>query len=453
MTDTITNVLIEEKDYTEPEKLFNQLKRGFSPTLLTGKGPEDISRYSVIGIEPHTIITYEGDEFIIKTQRGEKRKKLTFKEGLKELLNENNFHTQPWPANRLGALGYLSYELFTRFENIKKQTKATYTMPLFEWVLYNTYYLFHRDEKKLWKVKVEYQNPSLINEKSPVYPEAEKGFQVTDVTPECSKEKYIDKVKTIQNYIEEGEVYEVNLSQGLKGHFSGSPLALFNRLYSLNSAPYSAYMERENQTIISSSPELYLRCEKDLVETRPIKGTAPRSENRETDSENKKVLLNCPKNQAELYMIIDLMRNDLSRVSEYGSVEVLEAKRVEAYENVFHLIGIIQSRLKKNKDYADLIEAAFPGGSITGCPRVRCMEITEEVEESWRNIYTGSLFIMNREMLNSSIVIRSCIIQKDNIYFNSGGAVTIDSDPIEEYRETEIKLRSLLKAVGHEGIL
>ena len=159
------------------------------------------------------------------------------------------------------------------------------------------------------------------------------------------------------------------------------------------------------------------------------------------------------KDQAELYMIIDLLRNDIGKVCRPGSVRVLDRKRIEAYENVYQLIGIVEGELEDDKDYVDLLRAVFPGGSITGCPKIRSMEIIDELETFRRNIYTGTIFHFNREFFQSNIVIRTAIVNGNRIFFNSGGAVTIDSVPEDEYDEIIHKVRNIMKVIGSDKFL
>jgi len=204
--------------------------------------------------------------------------------------------------------------------------------------------------------------------------------------------------------------------------------------------------------IISNSPEMFLKANENRVETRPIKGTVKTSINEKTDKKNRDYLLNSEKEQSELFMIIDLLRNDLSKVCEVNSVRVLNEKKLEKYENVYHLVGIIEGKLSGKKDYIDLIKATFPGGSITGCPKIRSIEIIKELEEYERNIYTGSIMILNNRFLDSSIVIRTAIIKDNAMYINSGGAITIDSKTEDEYQEMKNKISNFMRILNENNI-
>lgn len=431
MNNRIVEYRVTEIDYVQPNVLFDRIDRSFLPSILTGEGPDDISKSSIIGINPvKSVTTYDRDSLWNK---------------LRELNDSTNFHKFPYPVHRIGAIGTLSYEALHTIEKVDKKTKDHFKFPLLTWTIYKTYYYFDNSCKKAWLIELKY------NDEIPLQGEyyRDTGFSVTNLVPDFTPEEYRDNVDRVRENIIQGEVYEVNLTQGIKGEFIGSPYSLYKKLYKENSAPYSAYLEREEFTVVCNSPELFLKCDNRRVETRPIKGTAPRSKNIEDDDRFKSELYESIKNQAELFMIVDLMRNDLSKVCKVGSVIVKTKKRLEVYKNVHHLVSIIEGELVDKYDYIDLLKATFPGGSITGCPKVRCMELTEELEKSSRNLYTGSIFVMNRQFFNSNIVIRSCVIKDNKIVLNSGGAITIDSDPEDEYRESLIKLDSLFKAVNN----
>lgn len=426
---------IREIDYIKADILFNKIDKGYMPSLLTGEGPNDISKESVIGIKPVKNVTVKKNESLW--------------DRLRDLNNSTNFHSKPYPINRVGAIGYISYEALHTLERVDKKTQDHFTFPLLNWTIYKNYYYFDNTLKKAWFIELTYETEDNIKGKRVT----DGNFTVSNLKPDYPPNEYKKNVKRIRDLILEGEVYEVNLTQGIKGDFKGSPYSLFKKLYRENSAPYSAFIEREDYSVICNSPELFLKCDRYRVETRPIKGTAPRSKDLKTDTALKSELFDSQKNQAELFMIVDLMRNDLSKVCRVGSVKVRTPKRVEEYKNVHHLVSIIDGELEEDMDYIDLLKATFPGGSITGCPKVRCMEITEEIEKSSRNLYTGTIFLLNRELLNSNIVIRSCLIKDDSIVLNSGGAITIDSEPEDEYRESLIKLKSLFKAVACEDYI
>ncbi len=252
-----------------------------------------------------------------------------------------------------------------------------------------------------------------------------------------SRKTYMTGVEKIRDYIISGHIYQVNLSQRFEGAFHGCAFAMFKTLFEKAPAPFYAYVNAGDHRIVSTSPERFLRQSGRHVESRPIKGTRPRGKTGTQDRDNARELLNSAKDDAELSMIVDLVRNDLGRVCQAGSVRVAEHRRLEPYKNVFHLVSIVKGALVAEKDSVDLIRAAFPGGSITGCPRIRAMEIIDEMEPCRRHIYTGSIgYISFHETMDLSIAIRTATITGGRICFSVGGGVVFDSDPADEYEET-----------------
>ena len=260
-----------------------------------------------------------------------------------------------------------------------------------------------------------------------------------------SRKTYMAAVERIKEYIVSGHIYQANLSQRFEGAFYGSAFAMFRELFETAPAPFYAYVNAGDHQVVSTSPERFLLRSGRRVETRPIKGTRPRGATPEADRENAEALLVSAKDDAELSMIVDLMRNDLGRVCEGGSVRVSEHRRLESYKNVFHLVSVVEGTLRQDKDSVDLLLAAFPGGSITGCPRIRAMEIIDELEPCMRHIYTGSIgYIGFNDTMDLSIAIRTATITKGRICFSVGGGVVFDSDPADEYEETLHKGRSIM---------
>jgi para-aminobenzoate synthetase component 1 len=259
-----------------------------------------------------------------------------------------------------------------------------------------------------------------------------------------SRSAYTASIGQIKEYIRAGHIYQVNMSQRFELGFRGRGFDLFRSLFSLNPAPFYAFVQAGDHEILSTSPERFLKRSGSRVETRPIKGTRPRGETWEADRLLATELRDSPKDDAELSMIVDLLRNDLGKVCRAGSVRVSEHKRIEPYQNVFHLVSIVEGRLAPGKDSVDLLRAAFPGGSITGCPKVRAMEIIDELEPQQRHVYTGSIgYIGFQDTLDLSIAIRTATLLNDRLLYSVGGGVVFDSDPEEEYEETLHKGRSL----------
>lgn len=266
------------------------------------------------------------------------------------------------------------------------------------------------------------------------------------------REAYLRAVEAIRDYIARGDVYQVNLSQRFEGAFRGDAFSLFARLFEGNPAPFFAFVQAGDHQIVSTSPERFLELRGSRVEARPIKGTRPRGGTPEQDAALRRDLETHPKDDAELSMIVDLLRNDLGRACAAGSVRVVEHKRVEAYENVYHLVSVVDGVLDEGAGAVDLLRATFPGGSITGCPKIRAMEIIDELEPVRRHVYTGSIgYLGLRGTMDLNIAIRTATISGGRLVYAVGGGVVHDSDPAEEHEETLHKGRSIAAALDPAG--
>lgn len=256
---------------------------------------------------------------------------------------------------------------------------------------------------------------------------------------------HMNAVQRIRDYIAAGDVYQVNLSQRFEMGFAGDSYSLFKALYQMNPAPFFAYVNAGDHQIVSTSPERFLLRNGSRVETRPIKGTRPRGKTPEQDREMKVALSCSPKDDAELSMIVDLLRNDIGKVCVKGSVAVTQHKRLETYQNVYHLVSVVEGRLAENTNSVNLIRATFPGGSITGCPKIRSMEIIDELECVRRHVYTGAIgYISFHDTMDLSIAIRTATLAGDRLVFSVGGGIVYDSDPEDEYEETLHKGQTLM---------
>ncbi|MFO7903326.1 MAG: aminodeoxychorismate synthase component I [Pirellulaceae bacterium] len=289
----------------------------------------------------------------------------------------------------------------------------------------------------------ERARPSALNKRSRSRPEMRSNL---------SRAAYLEAVSHIQQYIRAGDVYQVNMSQRFGTDFSGDGFELFSRLFSSNPAPFFAYVNAGDHEIISTSPERFLLQQGRYVETRPIKGTRPRGRTLAEDKALREELVSSVKDEAELSMIVDLLRNDLGKVCVPGTIRVAEHKKLEAYANVTHLVSRVVGRLGQGRDSVDLIKAAFPGGSITGCPKIRSMEIIDELEAGARHIYTGSIGYMSfHQTMDLSIAIRTATLVNSKLLFSVGGGVVHDSNPEAEYEETLHKGHSFFQVIEEQG--
>ncbi len=274
----------------------------------------------------------------------------------------------------------------------------------------------------------------------------------TDAVSNFTRSDYLKAVAKCVDYIAAGDIFQVNLSQRITVADAPEPLAIYRALRKRNPAWYAAYMSFESDghqcAVLSSSPELFLRVRHGRVLTRPIKGTRPRTGDIETDKAASADLLASAKDNAELAMIIDLMRNDLGRVCKFGSLKVTEPRRLETHPTVFHLVGTVEGVLRPEVGPAELLKATFPGGSITGAPKIRAMEIIDELEPSARSVYTGCVGTVGVDgSCEWNIAIRTMICQGGSAHIQVGGGIVADSTPEGEHAETLDKARAMLEAI------
>ena len=271
-----------------------------------------------------------------------------------------------------------------------------------------------------------------------------------DVRSTFSRDDYLGAVQRVRDYVYAGDIFQANLSQRFEAPLSGTAWSFYQRLRRRNAAPFGAFLDFPDALVASASPERFLRVDvSGHVETRPIKGTTPRGIGPEHDAHLGRALTESSKDQAENLMIVDLMRNDLSRVCRPGTVDVPELFALERYATVHHLVSTVVGELARGEDALSLLTAAFPGGSITGAPKVRAMEIIAELEPSERGVYCGSIGYRSvTGAMDTSIAIRTAVIRNSRVYFSAGGGIVADSEPAQEYRETLAKARGIIDALA-----
>lgn len=264
-----------------------------------------------------------------------------------------------------------------------------------------------------------------------------------------SRQTFVDRVARAQRYIKAGDVYQINLSHRLEIPFAGSWFDFYARLTTVSPAPYAALLDFNSVKLASASPESFLRISGKHIRTRPIKGTRPRSDDPQKDARLSLELQSSEKELAELIMITDLLRNDLGRICEFGSVQVPELIRLERFQHVQHLVSTVEGRLTDSMSHVSALASCFPGGSITGAPKIRAMQIIDELETVARGPYTGAIgFIGFNQESQLSIAIRTAYATDDRVYFSIGAGIVADSDPEAEYEETIAKGRGFLETIG-----
>lgn len=424
------------KDVT-PEAAFLALKKLDRPFLFSGSGGTG-RRYSYAGAGPlSTMGTDKSDPF----------------EALSKVLAENKAEKGPFPFIS-GAVAYFSYDLKGLIEpSVAFSRKDGQHIPLFMAGLYDPVFVYDHHEAKGYLAS-QSAGPERIATfmellegapafKSAAIPKA-KSF-----SSDTSKEEYISSVIKAKKYIASGDIYQINLSHRLSIQWSGDPFALYMKLLETHPAPLSSYMDFGSFQIISNSPECLLRVEDGIAETCPIKGTRKRGRDSKEDNALIEELRASRKERAEHVMIVDLERSDLGKVCLPGSVEVSSYEEVVSYPHLHHMVSTIKGRLTPSIDSPMALKALFPGGSITGAPKVRAMQIIDEIENSARSIYTGGIGWFDQSGGSEiSVAIRTAVYKDGLLSLSVGGGIVADSVPEDEYDETILKAQDFLRALG-----
>lgn len=446
---------------TDIFSLFSEEKHPFLLDSSLQKGSR--GRFSFIGFEPFEIFSASGQEALQELAARYQRHQVDFKN---------------MPAPFAGGLvGFLGYDLGLSLEGLFSSAKNDFGLPDCFFGFYDGTIAIDHLLRKLYIVAtgLPEKNPALAekNAKAKIADIAKRLNEYlpgrADLSPDAgwpkeeddadfafqsnfTREKYIHAVQKVLGYIAQGEIYQVNLSQRFlfENRFDSqsSPFELYKVLCTLSPANFGAYFDAKDFQIISHSPEEFLRLKNNHVYTCPMKGTRPRGKDIIEDEIMKNELLASAKERAELLMVTDLERNDLGRVCDYGSVGVQSMCVLEEYATVFQTISIVEGNLRKDKNAFDLIKACFPSGSVTGCPKIRSMQIIDEIEKTRRGPYTGSLgYIGFNGDMDFNILIRTLVKKNNEISFHVGGGIVADSVPEREYEETLVKAKALRRAI------
>ncbi|MBN1369429.1 MAG: aminodeoxychorismate synthase component I [Dehalococcoidaceae bacterium] len=461
--------LIEEIDFPDSiDGLFLRFAGRRMPFLLDSSLAHDrYGRFSFTGSDPYMVASSDLGVTHIVERNLEYTCLSDPLDTLGRCLEKYRMPLQDFPVPFTGgAVGYLSYDMGRYIEDLPARAFCDVGIPGYCFGFYDRVVALDNLEHKAYIIsnglpetgragrvkaarRLEELKRIITADRPPVTPGMPGAdFKAGPVTSNFTREEYIRAVEKARQYIIEGDIFEVNLSQRFKAATTIPPFQLYRILRRINPAPFACYLDTGDLQVISASPERFLKINGDTIETRPIKGTRPRGSTAGEDKAMSEELSNSAKDKAENIMIVDLERNDLGKICRFGSVNVDELAILEEFPTVFHLTSTVKGRLREGITAMDVIRAAFPGGSITGAPKVRAMEIIDELEPVRRNIYTGSIgYIGSDGNLDLNIAIRTMIMKDGLVYFHAGGAVTYDSDPEMEYVETLHKARALIAAL------
>ncbi len=420
--------------------------------LLESASPDHIdSRFDIFSAEPIATLQTTADITTIAEGEHTEYSKAAPLQLLKE-IQHRHFGPDVLYHDELpfigGAIGLLGYDLGRRIEKIPVQAERDINLPelavgIYDWAwivdhqTQQMHFLVYGSEEQMetrwgwWQQQVAAKP---------------KPFSLTPSwQSNLSQAAYTERFNAIQRYLRAGDCYQINLTQRFHAHYAGDEWQAYCQLAQVNQAPFSAFMRLPEAAILSLSPERFLALNNREIETKPIKGTRPRFVDPGADQASITELQNSPKDRAENLMIVDLLRNDIGRVSKPGTVRVPKLFDIESFKAVHHLVSTVTSSLAEQYSAVELLEACFPGGSITGAPKVRAMEIIEELEPHRRSAYCGSIFYISRHgRMDSSITIRTLIAWQQQLYVWAGGGIVADSDANAEYQETFDKLGKIL---------
>lgn len=456
MAKHIAHPIIEEMtSMASSHILFRNIKDSrYAFFLDSATDHKKLGRYSLMGSDPFLVFKSKGDSVTLEWEDG---KTETFKSNpfsaLRELFKEHELASKDDKLPFVGGgVGYFSYDMKEFVERLPDTAIDDLNLPDCIFGFYDTAMAYDNLDGKGYITSLNPKRLETFKDRLYKEPGGDEGAFIS--TPPILKsnfsiDSYVKAIEKAKEYIRMGDIYQVNLSQRFETERSVEPFELYSRLRDFSPAPFASYLNFEDIVILSSSPERFLLKRGDYIETRPIKGTRPRGQDPLTDILLKKELAASGKDRAEHVMIVDLERNDLGRICEYGSVRPTEFIITEKYSTVFHLVSTVSGRLRRGIGPVDCLLATFPGGSITGAPKIRAMEIIDELEPVKRSIYTGAIgYISFNGNMDSSIVIRTFIIKGKKVFFSVGGGIVADSDPQSEYNETIDKARGLMQSLG-----
>ncbi len=464
-------------DLETPVSVYMKLKQAGKPAFLleSVEGGEQVGRYSFIGVKPKGVLSVK-DNIATFTRNGN-TSKFAIPEG-QDPLHVIKRHFQivnPVALDGLprlvgGAVGYMSYDIVRYFEHLPATARDDLDVPTVAFMLPDTLVIFDHAMHRLIVLANAHNTgddpdaayDEAIDSIDAIVAALSKPLAQADYDlPDCrelgdpasnvEQQVHEDRVRVAKEYIRDGDAFQIVLAQRFSRETEASPLQIYRALRATNPSPYMFLLEfSEELTLVGASPEMLVRLEDGIAYNRPLAGTRRRGKDEGEDQALEEELLNDPKERAEHVMLVDLGRNDLGRVCDYGSVQVKRMMYIERYSHVMHIVSQIEGRLRKGMDAFDLVRATFPAGTLSGAPKVRAMEIIEELEETRRGPYGGAVGYFSFDgSMDMCITIRTLLMQGKRISVQAGGGIVADSDPRAEYDETINKAKAVFEAVKY----
>ena len=467
---TLVPIFKEVTELGSPHELFGRIVGQRYPFLLeSGRFHPVTGRYSFLGWDPFLILKSKGDRIWIEEDGKEESTRGEPLKILKRLLSD--YHSPEFsdlPPFTGGAVGYFGYEIRHFFEKLPQTAKDDLKIPDMIFLFFKKLVAWDHLQNKTWLItnaeaggEASYQDAlqelaamEELLRNSPSFVSEETGSEPFELRSNLSEQQFKGMVERVKEHIGAGDIFQANLSQRLSAAYTAHPYSLYLTLSSINPSPFASFFDFGDFSIVSSSPERLVRKSAQWIETRPIAGTRPRGRNPGENLEKRIELLLNEKERAEHLMLIDLERNDIGRVCDYGTVHLNEMMVLEEYSHVMHIVSNIQGKLSPGKDRFDILRALFPGGTITGVPKVRCMEIIDALEPHARGLYTGSIGYLgfNGDM-DLNIVIRTFVLKEKRAYIQVGCGIVADSDPSREYEESLHKAEALVASLRQRRLV
>ena len=432
-------------------KIYSAYDRVFILESLTG--PRELSEMTVIGFDPEISVTCDSTKFKVYNRKGKLLHDWKVTEPLTQLrkivprVEDKRFRFVG------GAVGYISYETIRFWEDLpKRHKKIKRHFPLLEFGIYTDGILYDHVKNQAYYFSMDRRSRLRVVQKLATtkssYRKSIGNFCYSRPKTNMSKPEFIKAVKKLKKYIYDGDVYQVVLSRKMKFKVKGNLLPVYRMLREVNPSPYMYLLKIANRYIIGSSPEMLVRVTTDHVESFPIAGTRPIVDDENVNEKLRQELLQDEKEIAEHTMLVDLSRNDVGRVCRYGTVRVHDHMTVKRFSHVQHIVSHVTGELQKDKDSYDAFKAVFPAGTVSGAPKVRAMEIIDEVEPEQREAYAGAVgYFSSNGCCDFAITIRSLFVNKNEAYLQSGAGIVMDSVPENEWMETEQKANAILSTL------
>ncbi|HET6809055.1 MAG TPA: chorismate-binding protein [Nitrososphaera sp.] len=443
----VQKLTTSENQFQLFKKLYLLYQRVFILESLIG--PEELAEMSIIGFDPKLIVTCDSNNFKVKDRSGRILQSSPTKEPLSTLhdlmpkVNDDRFRYVG------GAVGYINYDAIRFWEHLPiKSNKKASSFPLLEFGIYDDGILFNHKENQALYFFLEKSRLEQIEHKMARIKSKPSRFSYSTPKRNMTKKDFVKMVTKAKRYIYDGHIFQVVLAKSMKFTVKGSLIDLYAKLREVNPSPYMYMLKMSDRCIIGSSPEMLIRITNDYIETFPIAGTRQILKDEKKNEILRKELLEDEKEIAEHTMLVDLARNDIGRVCEFGTVKVKEFMTIKRFSHVQHIVSHVVGRLHRNFDSYSSVKAVFPAGTVSGAPKVRAMQIIDELEPSLRGPYAGAVgYFSFNGSCDFAITIRSLFVNGSKAYVESGAGIVIDSDPELEWAETEHKANAILSAL------